>query len=315
MADLHETLKTAACPPGKRAVKKGLLDIGIVETTPIVWKGRLLRCEWIRNLKLNDVVKTDGEHGYHRFTDMETEAHTPPFALNHSFGSAHVEGDTAYVYAVDGEEWKNHKIDVFYSKDLENWERRTAIDFPDTYTIFNTSVCKGPDGYVMAIEIGAPKEVAGNPFTIIFARSENLLDWTLMPTDKCVYTRSRYSACPTIRFCDGFYYIIYLEGLPLHRWLPYIVRTGDFKNFEPGLINPIMCFDDEDKTVLRPEKFTAAELDFIKNAVNCNNSDVDICEFEGKTVILYSWGNQFGKEFLAYAEYAGSMEEYLKSFY
>ena len=35
----------------------------------------------------------------------------------------------------------------------------------------------------------------------------------------------------------------------------------------------------------------------------------------GKTLITYSWGNQYGKEFLALAEYDGSSEEFLKSFF
>ena len=36
---------------------------------------------------------------------------------------------------------------------------------------------------------------------------------------------------------------------------------------------------------------------------------------KGKTVIMYSWGNQHGKEFLAMAEYDGSLQELLESFF
>ena len=42
---------------------------------------------------------------------------------------------------------------------------------------------------------------------------------------------------------------------------------------------------------------------------------MDVCEFKGKTYILYSWGNQLGIEFVAQAEYDGSMNEFLMSFY
>ena len=66
-------------------------------------------------------------------------------------------------------------------------------------------------------------------------------------------------------------------------------------------------------TVWRPE--FAKDIDRIENAVNTNNSDIDLCEFGGKTVIVYSWGNQLGHEFLAIAEYDGSEEEFLKSFF
>ncbi len=118
-----------------------------------------------------------------------------------------------------------------------------------------------------------------------------------------------------IRYYDGYYYIIYLESAPHHRWLPYIVRSRDLREFELGVTNPIMYPSPEDKNVLFPEKFTPDQLDFIANAVDCNNSDVDLCDFDGKTVILYSWGNQYGKEFLALAEYDGTEEEFLKSFF
>ena len=50
-------------------------------------------------------------------------------------------------------------------------------------------------------------------------------------------------------------------------------------------------------------------------AVDCNNSDFDLCDYQGKTVITYSWGNQFGKEFLALAEYDGPSSEFLQSFF
>ena len=67
--------------------------------------------------------------------------------------------------------------------------------------------------------------------------------------------------------------------------------------------------------LIRPERFTEEELSYIENAVNCNNSDFDLCDHGGKTLITYSWGNQYGKEFLALAEYDGSSEEFLKSFF
>jgi hypothetical protein len=40
--------------------------------------------------------------------------------------------------------------------------------------------------------------------------------------------------------------------------------------------------------------------------------DVDLCEFNGKTVIYYSWGTQSGNEFLAQADYDGPMAEFFK---
>lgn len=53
----------------------------------------------------------------------------------------------------------------------------------------------------------------------------------------------------------------------------------------------------------------------IAAAKNINNSDVEVCEFEGKTIIYYSWGNQQGTEFLAYARYNGPVKEFLTGFF
>ncbi|MBQ8813144.1 MAG: hypothetical protein IJZ85_01420 [Lachnospiraceae bacterium] len=302
--------------PQKQLVKKGTLDIDIVESTPVVWKDRLLRFEWIRNNTIGRGYYGNQEDCcYFRFTDMETEESTKPFGHNMYFGSAHVEGDTAYAFGVT--ENAGNVMKVLWSKDMTTWESKEILKLSDRLRIYNNSVCKGRDGYYMAIELGGDAEVVGEPFTIVFAKSQDLLNWELMEMGEHVYSRERYTACPVLRYCPGDdrYYMIYLEGLPCHRWQPYIVRTTDFSAFELGLKNPIMFSDDDDKIVQCPEKFTAEQLAYIKGAIDCNNSDVDICEFNGKTVILYSWGNQLGKEFLAEAEYDGPMEEFLHSFF
>ena len=317
LLDYNKALQEKVLPPRKTMVKKGTLDIDVVEATPIVWKGRLMRFEWIRDKRFGSGYYANTEGcGYYRFTDMETEEVTPPFAHNFSFGSAHVEGDTVYAFGVYGGSG-GQVMSVFRSTDMIHWESREILTFPETGTVYNNSVCKGKDGYYMSIELGGDAEIVGRPFTIFFARSEDLLSWEMLDMGDHVYTRQRYSACPVLRYCesDGLYYMIYLEGLPCHRWQPYIVRTADFVNFELGHRNPIMFSDDTDKTVQRPEKFTQEQLNYINGAIDCNNSDVDLCEFNGKTVILYSWGNQYGKEFLAEAEYDGPQEEFLRSFF
>ena len=76
-----------------------------------------------------------------------------------------------------------------------------------------------------------------------------------------------------------------------------------------------MMFDDADKHPLKEGLFDEVALQRMQNAVNCNNSDVDFCDFEGRTVILYSWGNQLGTEYLAVAEYDGSLQELLESYF
>ena len=181
--------------------------------------------------------------------------------------------------------------------------------------IFNTSVCKGPDGYILAIEIGGKHPWVGVGFTCIFAKSDDLLNWELIDPETHSYDKGRYTACPVLRYVDGWYYMICLESMPASRWVPYITRTRDFETFEMGHYNPVMWFDDNDRIVEHPEWFSQEHLEYIANSPNCNVSDLDICDYKGKTIILYSWGNQLGNEFLAWAEYDGSSAEFLKSFY
>ncbi len=312
--DFHDTLKTAHIPTRKRLQKMGTLEIGVVETTPVVWKGSLYRFEWVRNRAWGEYHSKDRPLGCYHFVNMETGEATPDFAMDHAFGCCWAEGDTMYVHGVEGE-GGGQVLHTFVSTDLVHWEMSTALTFPQDIALFNTSVCKGPDGYHMAIEIGGDNPVVGVPYTCIFARSEDLIHWQLLPTETCCYSRERYTACPVIRYAQGYYYIICLEIAPHHRCVPYIARTRDFADYELGVTNPVMWFDDEDKKLYDPGHFTPAQQQEIATAVNCNNSDLDLCEYRGKTVILYSWGNQYGREYLALAEYDGGMTEFLQSFF
>jgi len=247
---------------------------------------------------------------YFRFIDVATGEATPAFAQGYHLGSAYVEGDTVFVYGV--EVWDGKTIQVFWSKDLKTWSTQVALHLPG-WGIFNTSVCKGADRYAMAFEIGEPPEETGVRFTMRFAESSDLLNWTLTPSE-CVFSKDRYTACPALRFLDGRYYMIYLEARPGPTYEPHIVRSADLVHWESSPLNPVMQFSPEDKQIANP-KLTAEQRDRIAAAVNLNNSDVDLCEFGGRVILDYSWGNQQGTEFLAEAQYEGTPAEFLKGFF
>jgi len=42
---------------------------------------------------------------------------------------------------------------------------------------------------------------------------------------------------------------------------------------------------------------------------------MDMCEWQGKLYITYSWGNQYYKDNLAWAEFGGSEREFCESFW
>lgn len=311
---IFDILKTAKMPVGKKIHKLGTVKINAVESTPVVWEGRLLRFEWVRNAAWSAAGGITRKHGYYCFVDMETEEVVAEVGEDNAFGSCYAEGGKMYVHGVRGEGGGN-VLETFVSSDLVHWEKHVGLTLSEELGIYNTSVCRGERGYVMAVEVDGKHPCVGNPYTCIFATSEDLIHWELLDPMEYCYTRERYSACPCIRYVDGYYYVIYLEMIPWHHFVPYIVRSRDLKKFEMAVKNPVMWYDDDDKKVIRPERFTAEELDYIQNAVDTNNSDFDMCEYNGKTVITYSWGNQWGKEFLALAEYDGPNDEFLRSFF
>ncbi|MFO7975651.1 MAG: hypothetical protein R6V12_13560, partial [Candidatus Hydrogenedentota bacterium] len=194
---------------------------------------------------------------------------------------------------------------------LETWETQTGIELPGR-ELFNNGVCKADARYVMALEIGAPPEETGQRFTNRFLESDNLRDWRLTPSE-CVFTKKRYSACPSLAYLDGYFYMFYLESYAGY-YAEALVRSKNLVNWEPSRFNPILKHSDEDRRIAN-EALSAEQRERIKTAKNINNSDLDFCEFEGKTIILYSWGNQQGIEHLAQAVFEGTETQFLRAFY
>lgn len=286
--------------------KLGTMDCDMVETTPVVFKKRLFLFEYVRN---NYKSNTTGS-SYFRFIDIESRTPTSPFAVGYHLGSAFVEEEAVHVYGVGL--WGDSKIYGFSSTDLNKWSSDILLDIP-RWGIYNTSVCKGENRYVMAIELGEPPEEVGVGFTIRFAESLDLSHWRLTPSE-CVYSKDRYTACPAIRFLEGYYYMIYLEAMPGPKYEPYIVRSRDLVHWEGSIFNPVMTPSGEDKLIANPG-LTVEQRKRIASAINLNNSDLDLCEFRGKTTIYYSWGNQKGIEFLAEATYDGPLGDFLIGFF
>ena len=278
------------------------------EMTPFVWKNQLMRVEtvWAQQGSAWFIIR-----------NVASDQTYPPFAFDTYFSSAYCADDVVYVFGSTARSpgrCGGSGIKLFMSSDLVNWSEKLIISQPG-WTLYNTSVCKGPDGYAMAIEVGAPPDIAGVPFTLYFARSANLMDWQMMPLD-CNYSKRRYTACPVMR-CgrDGFYYIIYLEELPHTRYAPYICRTWNFRDFEIGLHNPIMFCSKEDKQPKPGRAFSEEELQKIRTYLNINNCDLDLCEFCGYTYINYLTGDQHGINCMCEAVYDGPLDEFLTRFF
>ena len=109
--------------------------------------------------------------------------------------------------------------------------------------------------------------------------------------------------------------MICLESLPCWRWAPYIYRTKDFETWEVGFYNPMFIPSREDLTVKEGYTVPESKLNMMLMNLTTNNSDVDLCEFEGKTYIVYATGNQGRTSGSCVAEitYDGPLDEFLKA--
>ncbi len=285
--------------------KQGTVDCDMVETTPVVHRGELYRFEYVRPGYWNN----ETGNSYFRFVHVNSGRLSPPFAHGYHLGNVMAEGDTLVVTATDV--WDGERIDLFISRDMEHWERRSALHLPG-YGLFNTSMCKARDRYVLMFEVGKPTEVAGVRFTARFAESADLHTWTLTPPE-CVYSRDRYTAPHCLRYLEPYFYNFYLEALP-GRWEQYVVRSRDLVEWEVSPRNPVLASAEEDRRLLNTS-LPQDLKDRIRSAENINNSDIDFCEYDGRLVITYSWGNQSGVEHLAQAEYDGSEADFLRGWF
>ncbi|MCX6229658.1 MAG: hypothetical protein NTV75_10910 [Bacteroidia bacterium] len=290
---------------GKPIIEKlGTLDCDMVETTPIVFKDQVYRFEYVRT---NYWDNNSGD-SYFRFVDHKTGKRTTPFAKGFHFGSASVLDGIVYVTAVnkgDGE-----RITIFKSTDLEHWESWLALELPG-WGMFNTSMIKAKDKYVLMFEVGKPEIEAGERFTAHFATSTDLKHWTVLSREHN-YAMDRYTAPHCLRYLDGYYYDFYLEAFKGYE--ARVVRSKDLINWEASPYNPVLKASPEDKLIIN-KTLPDSLLHKIKIAENWNNSDIDFCEYRGKLIINYSWGNQLGKEFLGEAVYRGTQAQFLKGWF
>ena len=284
--------------------KKGTIDSDIVETSPIVFNDKIYRFEYIRKKYWNNHT---GDSYFH-FVDHQTGDTTLPFAKGFDFGSAAVFNDTAYVTCVKDPD--ADQIFIFKSGDLVKWESYEAFHLPG-YGLFNTSLTKAENKYVLMFEIGKPKEEAGVRFTARFAVSNDLRNWEVLSSEHN-YAKDRYTAPHCLRYLDGYYYNFYLEAFDEYeQWL---VRSKDLVHWEKTKLGPVLKPSPKDKNIIS-NKLTRELKDKIKKSEDINNSDIDFCEYKGRLFINYSWGDQDGTEFLAEACYNGTMEQFLKGWF
>ncbi len=288
---------------GRPLIRKlGTVDMDLVEATPVVVSNRLWRLEWVREGYWDNARKTN----YFRFRDPKSGEVTAGFADGHEFGSAFVHDGTVYVTGTLG----RGQVNIFASRDLATWEKAVAIP-GGKYGIFNTSICRAGDEFVLMFEIDKPAAEAGAAFTARFAKSRDLRAWTVTPPE-CAYAKDRYTAPHALRWLDGWFYNFYLEAHDGYEMR--VVRSRDLIQWQPSPLNPVLKASADDRRIAGV-KMANNHRARVANAVNLNNSDIDFCELNGRLHLTYSWGNQQGMEHLAVATYDGPEAEFLRGWF
>jgi hypothetical protein len=261
-ADVFQTILPPA-PPAVRPVLKIERPESreVCEVAPIIWQDRLTLMKCLR--PASGGTKADYSIS---LEDVETGRELARFAEGYSLASAIVDNGILYVFASRFEDGDWSDVTLFKSKDLQNWEQKLAIK-QEAEHLFNSSVCATDRGYVMAYETNDPKL---QPFSVKFATSSDLENWTKLPDT--VFGAHRYTACPCIRYVEGTYYLLYTEHRT-PRWFfeTYLARSKDLQTWELSAANPILTPGLND---------------------GVNASDPDILEYQGKTYLYFSVGDQ-----------------------
>ncbi len=291
----------------------GTIALDIVEANPVVFQGKPWLFEYLRNRDSGDGWGT-GKASCFRFRSL-TDLHrfSAPFGHGLHMGNAFVAPDgRMIVTAVEG--WGKGRFYQLESSDLEHWsEPRVILENP-TWEGYNTTVCQANDRFVLAFELGKPEELVKIPFTMFFAESTDLKTWKLIPD--ALFGQDRYTGAPMLRWHHGFFYFFHLEGSYEEGFATVVARSRNLRDWEWGN-RPVLQRSRDDREILPAiaKDFTPEQLLKVATAVNINTSDLDMCDFNGKLKMCYSWGNQRGVEFLALAEADCTEQEFCPSFF
>lgn len=213
------------------------------ETTPIMWHGNLAMVEHHSAFRVRFQNVSNVPPGNNSIL-----CPLVPESNEVSFASASVVEDTLWIFGTNDKDSDGGKsrtqVHAFWSKDpglaASSWSHSIILQLPQNgthdptkpswmvgwWTAFNTSPTKGKlangtDAWVLAIELGSPSSLIGARFTSVFAACTSCVGtvasepdlskgWEVLDPTTHIYRKDRYSACPTLRWYKGYYYLVTL---------------------------------------------------------------------------------------------------------
>ena len=245
-----------------------------LENTPVIFQGKMYYVSCDRDLPT---------HGVNVFD--ENAVMVTHYETSMQLCSAIVDNDTLYVFGSRG-----RTIVMASTTDLVNWNTQTVLNAP--YTLYNSSVAKDATGYVMAYEN------CENVCTFSLARSKDLIHWQ----NAGDWHDYHYTACPTIRYVGGYYYVMFLGEFDSGNYATLIARSSDLYTWQTS-----------PQAVVSP-------LDGLDATLNSGNtSDLDFVEINGKVLIEYQNFSQHNVVIngtgTRLASFDGTMEQFLSKFF
>ncbi len=187
------------------------------------------------------------------------------------------------------------------SKDLKKWTKpKIVVKASGDEFFFNTAVCKGKDTFVLLYETNDSR---WKPFTLRYMESTDLKNW--QPIPNALYGADKYVGGPALYYESGWYYTLYLESIE-KGYETRITRSQDLIHWEDAPQNqPFITFD-----------ATHKNIPLINPAISeLNASDVELCYFDGKTILYFTGSDQTTAGDLQWATYEGTPAQLFAHFF
>ncbi|SHM56039.1 alpha-L-fucosidase [Cyclobacterium lianum] len=300
----HVTAQTEWQNPIK---KQGRLGSPLVETSPFVFEDKLYLLEnnqrfWdVPGAKPGDYFQEDEV----RIRDLATNEIVSVPLKNHAFGTVLTWNNRVYVFAGfygENKPWRKiTEIVVTSSTDLKEWTKpETILRANQGEYFFNTAVCRGKEGFVLLYETSDPQ---WTPFTFRYMRSSDLKNWQEIP--EATYGHNKYVGGPALYYEDGWYYTLYLKSLK-PGYETHITRSRDLIHWEDAPEDrPFLSFDPSHKNIPLIDP----------SIPESNASDVELCYYEGQTILYFTGSDQTTAGDLQWATFSGTPKQLFAHFF
>jgi alpha-L-fucosidase len=280
------------------------------EVTPFVFNGRLCRLE--NMMRFADFEGKEPQYRYHedgfRIRDLATDRILSIPLLNHYFAIAYVWDGRVYVVAGDYEDrpwWNIRHTIMICSDDLITWTKpRIIMEAQGEEQLFNYALCRARGKFYLLYETNDSRWPA---FTMRFCESDDLVTWRKMP-EKYIYGTDKYTGGPALYY-DGqedVFYLLYVNAVGKNRYDNRIARSRDLITWQDAPDDrPIVSPDP--KRIINDKKWPGVK--------ECSASDLEMCEFNGKTYLYWINGDQQGASSGWESIYDGPMNKFLRTFF